>query len=118
MSSVVGPRTAFPIATVGPWTVLMECTVGVSVNILGPGNYYDTTVTGAPGISNPTTTHINNGAMGEAGVTASTSANTQLSADVQLTSGATMYELRLQMATTGSGISNPCTVTGSAIPVN
>jgi hypothetical protein len=96
----------------------MECTVGVSVNILGPGNYYDTTVTGAPGISNPTTTHINNGAMGEAGVTASTSANTQLSADVQLTSGATMYELRLQMATTGSGISNPCTVTGSAIPVN
>jgi hypothetical protein len=38
--------------------------------------------------------------------------------DVQLVSGATMFEVRLQMTETGSGISNPCTVTGSAIPVN
>ena len=119
VSGVTGPRTAFPIATVGPWTVMMECTIGVSVTIVGPGHYYDTTVTGEPGISTPTTTHINNGAMGEAGVTANTPGfNTQLSADVQLTSGATMYELRLQMTTTGSGPSNPCTVTGSAIPIN
>jgi hypothetical protein len=119
VSSVTGPRTSFPIATVGPWTVRMECTVGVSVNIVGPGSYYDTTVTGEPGISTPTTTHINNGAMGESGVTANTvGANMQLSFDVQLISGATMYELRLQMTETGSGISNPCTVTGSAIPVN
>jgi len=119
VSSVTGPRTAFPIATVGPWTVLMACTVGVSVNILGPGHYYDTTVTGEPGLSTTTTTHLNNGAMGEAGVTANTPGfNTQLSADIQLSSGTTMYELRLQMSTTGSGINNPCTVTGSAIPVN
>jgi hypothetical protein len=118
VSSVVGPRTPFPIATVGPWTVLMSCTFGVSVNILGPGNYYDTTVEGAPGTSTSTTTHINNGAMGEAGFTANTGANMQLSADVQLISGATMYELRLQMTETSSGINTPCTVTGSAIPVN
>jgi hypothetical protein len=118
VSSVVGPRTPFPIATVGPWTVLMSCTVGTFVNILGPGSFYDTTVSGAPGISNPTVTHLDNGAMGEAGVTASTGTNTQMSADIQLTSGATMYELRLQLSTTGSGFSNPCSVTGSAIPVN
>jgi hypothetical protein len=116
-SSVTGPRTSFPIATVGPWTVRMECTVGVSVNIVGPGHYYDTTVTGAPGISTPTTTHIDNGAMGEAGVTANIGPNMQLSFDVQLVSGATMFEVRLQMTETGSGGSNPCTVTGSAIPV-
>ena len=119
VSSVVEPRTPFPIATVGPWTVLMSCTFGVAVNILGPGHYYDTTVTGAPGVSTTTTTHINNGAMGEAGVTANTiGTNMQLSFDVQLISGATMYELRLQMTNTGSGVSNPCTVTGSAIPVS
>ncbi len=117
-NSVVGPRTLFPIATVGPWTVKMECTVGVAVNIVGPGNYYYTSITGPPGISTSTATHLNNGAMGEGGVTLNTSgANMQLSADVQLTSGATMYELRLQMTETGSGFSNPCTVTGSAIPV-
>jgi hypothetical protein len=116
-SSVAGPRTPFPIATVGPWTVLLECGAGVSVNILGPGNYYDTTVAGAPGISTPTTTHINNGTMGDAGVTANTGANTQMSADVQLISAATMYELHLQMTVTGSGEGN-CTVAGSAIPVN
>jgi hypothetical protein len=119
VSSVTGPRTSFPIATVGPWTVRMECGVGVSVNIVGPGHYYDTTVTGEPGISTPTATHVNNGAMGEGGVTANTAAaNMQLSFDVQLTSGATMYELWLQMTETGSGISNPCTVTGSAIAVD
>jgi hypothetical protein len=98
---------------------MMECTFQVSVNIVGPGNYYDTTVTGEPGISTPTTTRINNGAMGEGGVSANTiGPNQQLSLDVQLISGATMYELRLQMTETGSGSSNPCTVTGSAIPVN
>jgi hypothetical protein len=118
-TSVTGPRTSFPIATVGPWTLRMECTVDVSVNILGPGHYYDTTVAGEPGISTATATHINNGAMGEAGFTANTMvANQQLSADVQLVSGATMYEVRLQMTETGSGGSNPCTVTGSAIPIN
>jgi hypothetical protein len=118
VSNVTGPRTRFPIATVGPWTVYTECTSSVSVNILGPGHYYDTTITGEPGISTPTATHINNGAMGEAGVTANTSgSNQQLFADIQLTSGATIYEVRLQMIETGSGFSNPCTVTGSAIPV-
>ncbi len=118
VSSVVGPRTPFPIATVGPWTVYASCTFGVSVNILGPGHYYDTTVSGEPGISTATATHINNGAMGEAGVTANTpGANQQLYADIQLTSGATIYEVRLQMTETGSGPSNPCTVTGSAIPI-
>lgn len=118
VSSVTGPRTRFPIATVGPWTVYTECTSSVSVNILGPGHYYDTTITGEPGISTSTTTHINNGAMGEAGVTVNTiGANQQLSADFRLTSGATIYEVRLQMTEAGSGFSNPCTVTGSAIPV-
>ena len=118
LSNVTGPRTRFPIATVGPWTVYTECTSSVSVNILGPGHYYDTTVTGEPGISTPTATHINNGAMGEAGVTANTiGANQQLSADIQLTSGTTIYEVRLEMTETGSGLSNPCTVIGSAIPV-
>jgi hypothetical protein len=29
-----------------------------------------------------------------------------------------MYELRLQMTETGSGINDPCTVTGSAIPAS
>jgi hypothetical protein len=96
----------------------MECTFDVSVNIVGPGHYYATTVTGEPGISTPTVTHINNGAMGEAGVTANTpGANIQESFDVQLISGATMDEVRLQMTETGSGSSNPCTVTGSATPV-
>jgi hypothetical protein len=117
VSSVAGPRTPFPIATVGPWTVLLGCGAGVSVNILGPGNYYDTTVAGAPGISTPTTTHVTNGAMGDAGVTANSGANTQLAADVDLISGATMYELHLQMTATGSG-EGSCTVAGSAIPVN
>jgi hypothetical protein len=119
MSSVVGPRTRFPIATVGPWTVFMECTFSVSVNILGPGHYYDTTVMGEPGISTTTATHINNADMGEAGFTVNTiGANMQVATDVQLSSGATMYELRLQMTETGSGVSNACTVTGSAVPVN
>jgi hypothetical protein len=117
-SSLVGPRTKFPIATVGPWTVSMECTVGLSVSIAGPGNYYYTTVAGAPGTATTTATHIDNGTLGEAGVTVATSFNTQMSADVQLTSGAAMYELRLQMVTTGTSLSNPCTVTGSAIPAS
>jgi hypothetical protein len=118
VSSVTGPRTPFPIATVGPWTVYASCTVGVSVNILGPGHYYETTISGEPGISTATATHINNGAMGEAGVTANTAgANQQVSADIQLISATTMYEVRLQMTETGSGVSNPCTVTGSAIPI-
>jgi hypothetical protein len=56
--------------------------------------------------------------MGEAGVTAGANANMQTSADIQLVSGSTMYELRLQMTETGSGASNPCTVTGSAIPAS
>jgi hypothetical protein len=95
----------------------MGCTVGVSVNILGPGNYYATTIMGPPAGPTPTTS-IRNGPMGEAGFTANTAgANMQLSADVQLTSGATMYELRLQMTETGSGPSNSCTVTVSATPV-
>jgi hypothetical protein len=118
-SSVIGPRTTFPIATLGPWTVNMSCLFGVSVNIVGPGHYYDTTVSGEPGISTATATHINNGAMGEAGVTANTPAvNEQVSFDVQLVSGATMYDVRLQMTETGSGSSTPCTVSGSAIPVS
>jgi hypothetical protein len=118
VSSVTGPRTSFPIATVGPWTVRMECTVDVAVTIVGPGHFYDTIVAGEPGISTKPETHINNGAMGEAGVTANTmAANQQLSFDVQLVSGATMYQVRLQMTETGSGASNPCTVTGSAMPV-
>lgn len=115
-SSVTGPRTAFAIATVGPWTVLFECTVGAAVNILGPGHYYDTRVAGKPGISTPTETHIENGPMGEAGVTAGVGANEQTAADIELVSGATMYELRLQLTETGSGANNPCTVTGSATP--
>lgn len=113
VASVVGPITPFPIATVGPWTVKMGCLFGVSVNIIGPGNYYATTISGPPGMSTATATHINNGPMGEAGFTANTGTNMQLSTDVQLTSGATMYELRLQMTETG----NPCTLTGSATPV-
>jgi len=118
VSSVTGPRTSFQIATVGPWTVRMECTVGVAVNIVGPGHFYETTIAGEPGISTPTTTHVNNGAMGEAGVTANTpGANMQMFFEVQLISGATMYEVRLQMTETGSGPSNPCTVTGSATPI-
>ena len=118
VSSVTGPRTSFPIATVGPWTIRMECTFDVSVNIVGPGHYYDTIVLGEPGISTTTTTHLSNGDMGEGGVTANTmAANQQASFDVQLVSGTTMYQLRLQMTETGSGINNPCTVTGSAIPI-
>jgi hypothetical protein len=117
VSSAAGALTPTPIATVGPWTVRFGCLAGVSVNITGPGNYYNTTVAGAPGTATTTTTHINNGALGESGVTANTNANTQLSEDVELISGATMYEVHLQMTATGSGAGS-CTVAGSATPVD
>jgi hypothetical protein len=117
VSSAGGALTPTPIAAVGPWTVRFGCLAGVSVNITGPGNYYNTTVAGAPGISTATTTHINNGALGESGVTVDTGANMQLSEDVELISGATMYEVHLQMTATGSGAGS-CTVAGSATPVD
>jgi hypothetical protein len=116
-ASAVSPTTPVPIATVGPWTVHWSCNFGPAVNITGPGSYYATTIGGAPGPSTSTETHINNGPLGEAGFTAGSAANKQMSVEVQLISGATMYELRIEMTETGSGIHNPCTLTGSATPV-
>jgi hypothetical protein len=116
--SQTGFRTPATIATVGPWQVLMSCGTGVSVNIIGPGNYYDTTVSGTSSGDVAAQAEVHNGSMSPAGVTASTASTStqQTSQDVQLISGATMYEVRLQM--TSTGVAGTCTVSGSAIAVN
>jgi hypothetical protein len=118
---ITGSQTGFltpaMIATVGPWQVLMSCGSGVSVNISGPGNYYETTVTGTSSGNVAAQAEVHNGSMSPAGVTVNTqqTSNQQASQDVQLISGATMYEVRVQMTSTGLG--GTCTVSGSAIPV-
>jgi len=118
---ITGSQTGFltptMIATVGPWQVLMACGSGVGVNIIGPGNYYETTVTGDSSGHAAAQAEVHNGSMSPAGVTVNTQSTStqQASQDVQLISGATMYEVRLQMTSTGLG--GTCTVSGSAIPV-
>jgi hypothetical protein len=122
-----GPRTPFPIATIGPWTVRMDCTVGVSANITGPGSFFATTNTGMPGVgalaAETATTKVQTSPLGASGFTVNTTNGSgmsqQVSTDVQLISGSTMEELHLQLtANPVSGDPNSdCSVTGSATPV-
>jgi hypothetical protein len=114
---VQGTNTGAPVGTAGPWTVRMSCDPGgtVSVNITGPGSYYDTTVTGTPGMT-ATSTTVNNGTLGSGFTRNTMSSGQQISEDVHLFSGATMYELHLQMVGTGS-VTPSCALVGSILPI-
>jgi hypothetical protein len=116
-----GTNTGTPVATAGPWTIRMACFPGgtASVNITGPGSYYDTTALATLTPASPATVHVDNALLGAGGLTRNTlTAGQQISEDVQLISGTTMYELHLQLSSLNIDPTTPsCTMVGSILPV-
>jgi hypothetical protein len=123
-----GTRTPFKVAAIGPWTVNLECAGAADVNIVGPGSFFATTVTGdpaPPGTSPPPgIAAVDNRALGNGFTTGTDSISTthprrQESADIELISGSTMYELHLQMGaeTVAGSPTGTCNLVGSATPV-
>jgi hypothetical protein len=123
-----GNRTPFDVATVGPWTVRLECLQSAAVNIVGPGSFFATTVTGDPaptgmgpplGIAAVDNRPLGNGFTTGTDTISNTHPRRQESVDVTLISGSTMFELRLQLAAEPmAGLPTAtCNLVGSATPV-
>jgi hypothetical protein len=122
--ATMGIATPFVIATVGPWTVRAACEgTGAEVNITGPGDFFETKVSGQPNAnaSPGLVVAVNNGPLGASGYNAQADATTttsqQTSTDVQLVSGSTIWELHLQLTASPVSATQTCRVVGSAIPV-
>jgi hypothetical protein len=103
-----------PVATVGPWTVTLLCdaskTPNSTLTIKGPGELTQSSVlfNGSPVLSNVSTT---SGAKIEL-----TNAQQRRAVTGFLTSGATTYELNIQMSAESS-LFQSCPVAGDAILV-
>lgn len=118
---IQGTNTGSSVGTAGPWTIRMGCFPGGStdVNITGPGSYYDTTTEATVTPASPATVHVDNAALGASGLTRNTqTAGQQISEQVHLVSGATMYELHLELTSINVDPTTPrCTMVGSILPV-
>jgi hypothetical protein len=112
-SSVGGSQTA---GTVGPWTIALTCTgSNATMKITGPGTVGGTTSLAAGG--GAATTYV--GSPGEigTGVTSVVNVGGQMSQDLFLQSGSTVYELRTLMTASSGGLFTDCTLVGDAIPI-
>jgi hypothetical protein len=108
--------TSQSAGTVGLWAVTLTCNGGnATMKITGPGTVGGTTSLAAGG--GEASTYV--GSPGAIGPGASSVVNLggQMSQDLFLQSGSTLYELRTLMTASTGGLFTDCLLVGDAIPV-
>ncbi|HSZ12949.1 MAG TPA: hypothetical protein VK790_02820 [Solirubrobacteraceae bacterium] len=115
VASQRGTVSLAPIATIGPWTVSMECEPGVArIKFSGPGSYADTVTRGLVGETAETE---NDGGLIEAGVSTGIGNDEHMDLHGFLIDEPTLEQFSLQVSDF-KGLISTCSVIGDAIPVS
>jgi hypothetical protein len=116
-STIISSSSNQPAGTVGPWTITFSCAAGgpASMKITGPGDL-STTSWIASG-NNPGTTYV--GAFNPigSGATYAVAVGAQLSQEIWLQNGSSLYQLNTIMTANNGGLFENCELQGDAIPV-
>ncbi len=103
------------IATLGPWTVAMECEPGLArIRITGPGSYFDTATRGLKAA--PAESEINSGLI-EGGTVAGIGDNEQMDLHGFLIDEPNIEQFDLEVSDS-KGLISSCSVTGDALAVS